>query len=77
MCVFVLFELGQQDGDKAVAKMVLSPLKKCSVGAGLFGCHLPGDALGTGTLTRALLAGGGLDQWVFWIPTSVSYADSF
>lgn len=68
MCVFVLFEFGQQDGDKAVAKLDLSLLKICSVCAGLFGCHLPGGALGTGTLTRTLLAGcldQCLDQWVF------------
>lgn len=64
MCVFVLFEFGQQDRHKAVAKLDLSLLKKCSVCAGI-GCHLPGDALGTGTLSRPLLAGCCLDQLVF------------
>lgn len=65
MCVFVLFEFGQQERDKAVAKLDLSLLKKCSVCAGVFGCHIPGDPPGTGTLTRPLLAGCCLDQWVF------------
>lgn len=65
MCVFVPFKFGQQDRDKAVAKLDRSQLKKCSVCAGLFGCHLPGDALGTGTLTRPHLAGCCMDQWVF------------
>lgn len=53
---FVLFEFGQQDRDKAVAKLNRLLQKQCSVCAGLFRCHFPGDALGTCTLSRPLLA---------------------
>ncbi len=72
VCVCVLpFDFCKQDRDKAVAKLDLSLLKKCSVCAGLFGYHLGSNAPGTGTLMRPLLAGCCLDQWMFWQQTPV------
>lgn len=55
MCALLL-DFCPQDRYKAVAKLDLLLLKKCSVFAGLSGCHHCGDALGTGTLMRPLLA---------------------
>lgn len=59
MCIWFLVYPGMAVcvADKAVAKLDLSLLKKCSTCAVLFRRYFPGDAPGFGILHTALLAG--------------------